>query len=307
MSRLADWRGKAPAKVNLRLAVLAREPSGYHRVETVLQALKLSDRIELKFRDDQAIGLDLEIAHPDALGPAEQNLAVRAARAFRHRLEGVGSTCPGVQIALEKDVPHGAGLGGGSSDAAAVLRGLNELLGEPLSGDELMQVGATLGADVPFFVSGAARALARGRGDGIYPVEPLPERDVLVVVPSKPVSTRWAYETLAAQRETEGARLGHDQTRGFGAGRAWPSAEAEWGEVEAHARNDFEEVLFPLRPELAGIKEILQVAGARPALLSGSGSALFGVFGTGEAAGTAEAAIRTEAPGVRTILTHTLS
>ena len=298
MSDAALWSGDAPAKVNLRLHVVAREESGYHQIETVFQALDMADRIELALRQEAAVELRVKGVPPDALGPPEQNLVVRAAHAFGDALEAIGSTSPGVHITLEKVVPHGAGLGGGSSDAAAVLRGMNQLLGVPLPGSELMRIGAQLGSDVPFFGSEAALALGRGRGDQISPLDPLPERDVLLVVPAERIGTAWAYSVLAAHRDA----WGDSQMPPM---REAPGPPGGWQEVAAQARNDFEAALFPLRLDLAQIKETLQATGARPALLSGSGSAVFGIFKTREAALAAEAEVTSQVEDVRAILTRT--
>ena len=298
MSASVGWRGEAPAKVNLRLEVLAREASGYHQIETVFQALTLADRVELTLRDDAEVVLDLKGVPPDVLGPPERNLAVQAADAFRAALYAKNLRCPGVQITLEKEVPHSAGLGGASSDAAAVLRGLNYLLDGPLSALDMLRLGAELGSDVPFFVSGAVRALAWGRGDRILPLSSLEVREVLLVVTPEPIATEWAYGVLAAHRENQGIRsaLGALQP---------PEVEPGWSAVESHARNDFEAVLFPLRPGLARVKVALEEAGARPALLSGSGSAVFGVFETEHVVEVAEGKVREQIPGVRTLRTRT--
>ena len=273
------WAGAASAKVNLRLVVLGREASGYHRISTVLQLLELSDHLELEVAEAGAVELEVTGLPPGVLGPPEDNLAVRAARAFSEALSSRGRRPPGIRIALHKNVPHGAGLGGGSSDAAAVLRGLSELFGNPLPEPELMRIGATIGSDVPFFVAGASRALGTGRGERILPLEPLPVREVVLALPNEPVSTRWAYRRLAEAR----AACGGD----------WPAEtfsppSRRWRGVEAEAVNDFEAVLFPLRRDLGEIRRALSAAGARPALLAGSGSALFGIFDSEVEAASAE-------------------
>ncbi len=298
MSSIA-WRGEARAKVNLRLSVLARESSGFHQIETVFQALELADEIALRIADAGGIELELAGVAPDALGPVEENLAVRAAELFLSKAPAPGPGRPGVRIYLEKRVPHGAGLGGGSSDAATVLRGLNELMGEPFTLPELMSFGGRLGADVPFFVSGSVRALGWGRGDRIVPLEPLPDRPVLLIVPTEPISTAWAYSALAAHRDGTGWRP---------ARRPRPHRpEEDWSEAESAAHNDFEEVLFSLRPDLAQIKSALQTSGARLALLSGSGSAVFGVFETEASMVAAERAVADRVAEARTIRTRTRS
>ena len=277
--RRRRWAGAAPAKVNLRLVVLGQEASGHHRISTVFQLLELSDRLELEVVEDDAVELELTGVPRRALGPPEENLAVRAARAFHEAQDARGRRPQGVRIALRKNVPHGAGLGGGSSDAAAVLRGMGELFGNPLPEAEVMRIGAALGSDVPFFVSGASRALGSGRGERVRPFEPLPVRDVVLALPREPVSTGWAYRRLAEARAASGG-AGPESTRSPPPGR--------WSEVEAGAVNDFEAVLFPLRRDLEEIRAALSAAGARPALLAGSGSALFGIFGSEEEAAAAE-------------------
>ena len=276
---LRQWSGAAPAKVNLRLVVFGREASGYHRIATVFQLLELADRLELEAGEGDGVELELTGVQRGALGPPEENLAVRAARAFNGALSARGRRPLGVRIALRKNVPHGAGLGGGSSDAAAVLRGMSRLSGHPLSGVELMRIGATLGSDVPFFVSRASRALGTGRGERILPLEPLPTREVVLALPAERVSTPWAYGRLAR------ARAGAERSAREYTPRP-PSGC--WSGVAADAVNDFEAVLFPLRPDLAEIRGPLAAAGARPALLSGTGSALFGIFGSEAEASAAE-------------------
>ena len=278
------WSGAAPAKVNLELAVLGREESGYHQIRTIFQALTLADHVTVRRIDgEDRTRLEITGVPEGELGPTEENLAFRAAEVFRGALRAKGLGIPGIGILLEKHVPHGAGLGGGSSDAAAVLRGLNDLTGRALEGSDLMELGARLGSDVPFFVSGASRARGSGRGERILPLEPLPQREILLAAPKEPVSTAWAYGALARYRE--GQRF-HTRRSNLASG------SGGWAATESRAENDFEEALFPLRPELARIKMALIEAGARPALLSGSGSAVFGVFETEELVSEAEQHLR---------------
>lgn len=306
------WSGEAPAKVNLLLRVLAREASGYHQIETVFQALELADGLRLELRPGEGVGLETTGVGATQLGPDEENLAVRAARALL--AEAGGADPPGVRIRLKKRIPHGAGLGGGSSDAAAVLRGMNVLLGEPLSAEALVRIGGRLGADVPFFLTGASRALAWGRGDRLLPLPPLPSRAVVLAVPAERSSTADAYALLAKRRRASGAGPAPAVVR---------EAPGSWDDVANQAENDFEETLFPHRPDLASLREALARLGARPALLAGSGSAVFGVFedegggppagpgGTSGGAGPADPAseavgvIEERFPGVRTIRTRT--
>jgi len=275
----AEWSGRAPAKVNLFLRVMAREESGYHQIETLFQALELADEVSLRIlpasvpANPSGIDLEVEGVPARALGPPESNLAVRAARLFLEAVSRTGVHPPRLRIHLRKRIPHGAGLGGGSSDAAAVLRGLNELLGTPLSPGELAALGGRLGADVAFFLCGSPLALAWGRGDRLLPLPPLPRVPVVLLLPPRRIATPEAYGVLARWREetnrsTPPARVFAPIT----------SPWSDWTRAGMEAENDFEAALATAYPELAHLRRTLEDAGARPALLSGSGSAVFGLF-----------------------------
>ncbi|HEX6938379.1 MAG TPA: 4-(cytidine 5'-diphospho)-2-C-methyl-D-erythritol kinase [Longimicrobiales bacterium] len=255
-------RVRAPAKVNLSLRVLAREVSGYHQIETLFCALDLADSLELRLG---GAGIRLEVEGAE-LGPVEDNLVFRAARAFE-RATGIDLH---VAIRLRKEVPAGAGLGGGSSDAAATLDALNELHGRPLDDAALLALAATLGSDVPFFLCRSGLALAWGRGDRLLPLPEPPRAPVLVVAPGFAIPTADAYRALDAHRNAAAGAAGAavlrlDTLRG-------------WEAIAAAAVNDFEPPTFARFPDLAELKRLLLDAGATIALLSGSGSALFGVF-----------------------------
>lgn len=282
----------APAKVNLRLKVHEREPSGYHRIQTVFCALELADELEVAV--DAGRGVVLDVEGPD-LGPADKNLAVRAAAAFLHRA-GVERR---VRIALRKRIPAGAGLGGGSSDAAAVLRALDRLLPDTLDEDRLHEVGRSIGSDVPFFLSGAPLAGGTGRGDVLAPLPPLPSRPVLLLIPPFPVSTSEAYRWLDEDRERAVVT-----TDGAAPDGARP---ASWDDAVRQACNDFEGPVFRRHPELRALREALAEAGALVALLSGSGSTVFGVFAGEDEARDAIRRVRTASPGTGVRLTATRS
>jgi 4-diphosphocytidyl-2-C-methyl-D-erythritol kinase len=280
----------APAKVNLFLKILAREESGYHQLETLFQALALEDRV-LMGPGDGDVSLTLD---GPRLGPPEENLAFKAAKAFK---DAAGLT-DGIRIHLEKRIPIAAGLGGGSSDAAAVLRGLNALFPHRLTEKELLAVAAGLGADVPFFLSPSPLALAWGRGHRLLPLPPLPRRVVLVAAPPLGVSTAEAYGMLARNRvgqEESGGPVAHDLR-----------ALSTWEGVARVAENDFQTVLFPLHPVLGMLREAMEAAGAGIALLSGSGSSLFGVFEEEDSARGAKGSLERSFPDTRFSLTHTL-
>ncbi|HEX7048718.1 MAG TPA: 4-(cytidine 5'-diphospho)-2-C-methyl-D-erythritol kinase [Longimicrobiales bacterium] len=291
----------APAKVNLRLRVLAREASGYHQLETLFCALTLADELAVE-RAGTGIRLEVEGA---ALGPPEANLAHRAARAFFD----AARITPGVRIRLVKNVPAGAGLGGGSSDAAATLRALNALHGTPLAHEELLRLGTALGSDVPFFLCGSALALAWGRGERLLALPALPPAPVLIAMPPFEISTADAYRAL-----DDSTQLGGGGGHGAHGPRAPACAEpavlrpelfATWEAVAAAAVNDFERPTFQRFPELARAKDTLARAGAAPALLAGSGAALFGIFADARVRDGAAAALARLLPDLRLIRTAT--
>jgi 4-diphosphocytidyl-2-C-methyl-D-erythritol kinase len=311
----ATWRGTAHAKVNLSLRVLAREESGYHQLETVFQALELGDGVELALRDEPGVALEVIGVGKGELGPDEENLAVRGAKAYLEalepegRLEAVGTRgagSPGVAIRLEKRIPHGAGLGGGSSDAAAVLRGMNALFGAPLGDDDLVRLGGALGADVPFFVTGAFRALGWGRGDRLLPLPALPQREMVVVVPPEGMSTPLAYRLLAEHRERVGTAVAPPTLVTL--------SDGSWEAVIREAENDFEAAVLPARPDIRALRDALAgaeraltaEAGAFPALMAGSGSGVFGIFSDAEGADRAAEGVEGAFPGVRVFRTRSL-
>lgn len=293
------WRERARAKVNLSLHVLAREEGGYHQIETVFQALELADVVSVALRREPGVRLTVEGVPPGSLGPERENLATRAARAYLEALDPEGWEEVGVRLHLKKRIPHGAGLGGGSSDAAAVLRGLDVLHERALGLSRLVRLGATLGADVAFFVLDTPRALGWGRGDRLLPLPALPPREVVLAIPPEGIATPWAYRLLAEQRRREARES---------AGGGVVSLEDldDWEAVAAGATNAFQEVLEPVRPELARLRGLLQEAGAAPALLSGSGSAVFGVFAEAEGAEAAAARVEGAEPTARVIRTRTV-
>lgn len=252
----------APAKVNLRLVVHAREETGYHQLETIFQALSLSDRLRIE-RGGAGISLEVQGAE---LGAPEENLAYRAAEAFYAEAE----LEPAASIAIEKRIPVGSGLGGGSSDAAVTLRALNRLYGEPLRRERLLDLGAALGADVPFFLTPTPLALGWGRGERLLSLPPLGSAPVLIAVAGPEIATGDAYAMLGARGELPLSRdRGHDIP---------VDALRDWEGIAGYARNDFEDVIFGEHPQLAKIREAFGETESRLALLSGSGSAVFAVY-----------------------------
>ncbi len=179
----------ASAKINLSLLILSQRPDGYHEIETLMAQITLADEIEVSRGVESGIQFACNVPE---LPAGSENLCVKAACAF-FQASGIEH---GIAISLMKRIPHGAGLGGGSSDAASVLKGLNELFDHPLVQEELHQIGATLGSDVPFFLENGP-IWCRGRGEILEPSTPLPERRILLIKPPYPVATSWAYMHFA--------------------------------------------------------------------------------------------------------------
>ncbi|MBT8489191.1 MAG: 4-(cytidine 5'-diphospho)-2-C-methyl-D-erythritol kinase [Gemmatimonadetes bacterium] len=257
----------APAKVNLFLRVLHRRADGFHELETLFQAISTGDevRVTLGARIGTPPGIELRVDGPD-LGPPESNLAYRAALAFRE----LSGRCDDVRIDLVKNIPVGAGLGGGSSDAAAVLKCLAALTGYD-DVDALHATATDLGSDVPFFLATSTLALGRGRGEDLEELVPLPEASLVLALPTIHVATGAAYSELATHRaEAEGAP---EPTEG-----RLVRPPGSWDEVVAVAHNDFEAVMAASHHEIQASLDGLRERGARFALLSGSGAASFGLF-----------------------------
>lgn len=246
----------APAKVNYRLDVLGKREDGYHDLRMVMQRVDLCDDLEISLSDLPGIRVVCGKAGvPDGPG----NIAWRAADA----LVKLSGQEVGIDIAITKRIPVAAGLGGGSSDAAAVLMGVNELLELGLSQERLMEIGVKLGADVPFFIF-KKPALAEGIGDRLTALEKVPALWVVLVNPGIHVSTAWVYQNLELTGTVDSAII--------------PRSYGSLEEVCAVLSNDLEPVTIARFPALRELKEMLIAAGARGSLMSGSGSTVFGLF-----------------------------
>jgi len=262
-------RGRAPAKINLGLRILGPRPDGYHELRTVFQTISLADRVEVAYSRRAAAGVRLSCSDPALQG--ENNLAARAARALLERGHWPG----GVRIRLDKRIPTGGGLGGGSSDAAAVLLALRRLLNPPPPADVLQEIAAGLGSDVPFFLLGG-RAVGAGRGEEVYPLPDLSRRWLLLVIPDQRVDTAEAYRALRKARRK--SLTPQQQQRMINVFCSEINEADSRGDLPAALSNDFEEILFSPFPAFQDWKRRLVEMGASAAMLSGSGSALFGVF-----------------------------
>jgi len=259
----------APAKVNWTLEVLGRREDGYHEVMTILQTLDIGDRVALSPSDEVQVRVSGRVGGLAEESP-EQNLAFRAAVALRQEAGGNGL---GALIELEKVVPAAAGLGGGSSDAAAVLRGLNHLWSLDLPPAELSRIGSNLGADVPFFLYGGT-AQASGRGDNVAPLPDVPSRRLLIVVPpgAIPGKTAEMYRRLTPEHYTGGER-----TR-----RLVDKLVAGGSVSDDDIFNVFEQVLAGAVPAAAAAIERCREAGLDQPHLAGSGPAFFFLLPEGE-------------------------
>jgi 4-diphosphocytidyl-2-C-methyl-D-erythritol kinase len=270
---MRETRIPAFAKVNFRLDVLGKRADGYHELRTIFQTVSLHDT--LRFRASREPGIHLKVSGNEQLSreAAEKNLVYRAVDALRGELKSVGkkTTIAGVEILLQKRIPAGRGLGGGSSDAAAALLGYPQFTKTKVAAKRLLQIAATLGADVPFFLFGG-RALGIGKGDEIYPLPDLGSHSVLVVSPQNiQVPTPDAYRWLNAP---ELASLTKEEV----AHTLVEFCALCWSPQGSVLSNDFEGAVFERHPRLAEIKRELLQRGASEALLAGSGSAVFGIF-----------------------------
>jgi 4-diphosphocytidyl-2-C-methyl-D-erythritol kinase len=254
----------APAKINLVLRILDRRTDGYHNLWSLMQTVQLEDELSISLSDSPAT-IALRCDEP-SLKTDPSNLVYRAAAAVLEQSERV----VGLDLALAKRIPVGAGLGGGSSDAAATIIGLNRLLNLGWSMEKMARVGQALGSDVPFFFF-APSATVEGRGEKVSPVRIKGNRWILLVNPGFPVETRWAYQQLSVSRTR--VRTLSDVHAALG-----KASELSWEDVLQTAENDFETAVFKTHPLLHRIKQKLLAEGAEAALLSGSGATVFGVF-----------------------------
>jgi 4-diphosphocytidyl-2-C-methyl-D-erythritol kinase len=276
----------SPAKINLFLEVRARRLDGYHEIETVMQLVDLCDTVRLR-RIPQGIRVSVRGAD---LPKGPENLAFRAAE-----LLVTQGGCPGgVAIEVDKRIPIGGGLGGGSSNAAAVLAGLNRLYGLGCSLGDLQVLGARVGSDVPFFFGGGL-SLATGRGEILRGLKGWPPQWVVLANPRVAVSTAWAYGQISSKLTDRTVQASITASIAGGC-LPWPPT---W------AYNRFEEAVLPRHPEIRALRDLLRAEGGSPVLMSGSGATVFAV-----AADEAEAcrlAARASAAGAFAAAVRTLA
>lgn len=251
---------KAPAKINLSLDVLSKRQDGYHEVEMVMTMVDLADRLEMQELPRDTIIISSQVGY---IPLDEKNLAFQAAKLIKDRYE----VRKGVYIHLDKHIPVAAGLAGGSSDAAATLRGLNRLWDLNIPLEELKKLGAELGSDVPFCVTGGT-ALATGRGEKLEPIENPPQCWVVLAKPPLNVSTSEIYGKLKASEIKR-----HPRT----ADLLQAIAHHDFAGVCEELGNVLEEVTLDLYPEVRQLKECMERLGAEGVLMSGSGPTVFGL------------------------------
>lgn len=277
---------RSPAKINLFLEVRGRRADGYHEIESVLQMVDLCDTVRLR---RAPAGIAVRVCGADLPAGAE-NLAHRAAAAL---FDAAGCS-GGVAIDLVKRIPVGGGLGGGSSNAAAVLVGLNCLYGLGVSLAELAALGAGLGSDVPFFLGGSL-GLATGRGEILRPLTPWARHWIVLANPGTGVSTAWAYREISSKL-TDGRDQARIPASIAGGSLPWPPT---W------AFNRLEDAVLPLRPEIRALRDLLRHGGGSPTLMSGSGSTVFAV--AADEAAALRLAASAEAAGARAVAVETLT
>ena len=307
---------KCYAKINLGLRVLGKRADGYHELRTVFQTVALHDLLEVRLEKGSGVALECDAAE---LGGSD-NLAVRAAAAMVEELH----LRQRVHLILRKRIPWGAGLGGGSSDAAAALRAVAQLSGKRVPLDRLLKLAAGLGADVPFFLLGGT-ALGLGRGTEVYALPDFPRRQVVLAFPGVAVNTAAAYADLdRAGTEPRPYRSAQGVVRRGGPPRP-PSVQegsltgpsetdkifsfcaSVWGRQGSRLKNDFETVVFSAYPQVARLKRLLTRAGASPALLSGSGSAVYGLFDSRTRADRAVESVKARHPEWSVWVSRTVS
>ncbi|MEE9614598.1 MAG: 4-(cytidine 5'-diphospho)-2-C-methyl-D-erythritol kinase [Thermodesulfobacteriota bacterium] len=257
----------SPAKVNLFLKVLGKREDGYHEIRSLIQPISLSDELTIEAVPGDTVTVTCDSA---AVPTGRENLAWRAAELF---LERTGLKMA-VRIDIVKKIPVAAGLGGGSSNAALVLRGLNELLGTGLGEEELMDIAASIGSDVPFFIPGGP-AVVSGRGE-ILEKTTLPAYEYVLINPGFEVSARWAYDNLDLTKK------GGDNILLY-SGKSLGVPEG----IKAYLYNDLEGGVLKKHQEISILKGLLDGAGALGSLMSGSGPTVFGVFTDGDLAARA--------------------
>ncbi len=277
---------KAHAKINLSLDIVGKREDGYHLLEMVMQSLELHDEITLT-QIDEGISLTCNKKY---VPEDQRNIAFKAAQMLMDEKK----IKKGIRIEITKNIPVAAGLGGGSSNAAAVLLGMNEIFGLAMSQKELMDMGLRLGADVPYFLVGGT-ALCKGVGEEVIPLKPFKDQIILLIKPSFGVSTKEAYGLFSidkVKRHVDTLELIDAMNH------------LDYQKMSYYQRNLLENVVLRKYPILKNVKKTLKRYGASTTLMSGSGSTIFGIFENAKAAENAATAL--DKGGNTVILTKTI-
>jgi len=253
---MEELKIKAPAKINIGLNVISKRPDGYHNIETIFYPLELCDYLTI----EQANNFEFT-SNNIGLSSAFDNLIIKA----KEKLEEKTGKKINVHIHLDKNIPIGGGLGGGSSDAASTLTGLNEFLNLNLSDEKLFEIALSLGSDVPFFLN-PKPCFAESRGEKLIYINFSINHPILIVNPDIHISTKWAYEHLAPQEYKPNLK------------EIMPEHFKNIKLFKDKIKNDFEKVVFPEYKQVGELKDELYKNGALFALMSGSGSTVFGIF-----------------------------
>lgn len=257
---MKEYEIRANGKINITLEVIGPRPDGYHNISTIMYSTKLHDMLRLEKKQ-----LGINIVCDDSRIPTDRsNLAYRAVEKIRNKF----NIKDGIRIVIKKRIPISAGLGGGSADAAACLKAMNQLFDLKLSTEELMDIGSEIGADVPFCILGGA-ALAEGKGDILTSLEGISPLNMILAKPDISISTAWAYANLKLKNECQKT----DITELI---KALQKGNIEY--VAANIRNTFEQLVEAHYPEVGHAKRTLKQNGAIGSLMSGSGPTVFGLY-----------------------------
>lgn len=249
------------AKLNLFLQVGKKLPNNYHEIKSIMQQINLSDILKFKKLNEDKIIIKCNLKELENNG----NICYKAALLLKNKF----NIEEGIEINIEKNIPIGSGLAGGSGNAAATLKALNEMFELNLNEDKLIEIGKQLGSDVPFQIIGGT-VLVEGTGEELTKLNPLENINVLLISPNINISTKWAYEEFDKVNNQKGSNNFDKMLKGI--------KEGNLNGISENLYNDFEEIIFNSYPEIKKIKEDLIKNNALNALMSGSGSSVFGLF-----------------------------
>ncbi len=280
---------QSPAKINVRLDVLKKRPDGYHDLRMINTAVSLYDEIECELTER---GVEV-ICENDANVPnGEQNIVYGVAK----EILAYSNKNVGVNIRIKKNIPSAAGMGGGSSNAATVLMGLNEMLKINLSKDKLMQVGLRFGADVPFFIFGGP-AIATGVGEELHKIKKMPKMPLVIITPNLRVPTKWVFEKYQPANDNKPLISSSEEL---------PVQYATKKSLIKYLNNDLERVTTEKYPLVNDLKKVLQKTGAMACQMTGSGPTVFGIYATLEEAQAACTKISQNVPECRVFVAENI-